>query len=221
MVTIVALETGWHAHALWYLQQQANRLQYYPAMCIATSLQCPLYRGGRGVYLDTDVDVIFKDLPEKQRPRDSGSEGTTQAAGAVAGHHGNSRLSDHSSQCGRRPGHVWFASAAGRQVSGSLPKVTLWVQQCSNLSLNLPFHSVRCKAELTPYTGRSCGPWGNRARETNTHTRTKQKRRYKRPPPSSGHNAQGSHGPRLGSTEQSLHPSRDWNTRGPLPLSGN
>lgn len=25
MVTIVALKTGWHAHALWYLQQQASR----------------------------------------------------------------------------------------------------------------------------------------------------------------------------------------------------
>lgn len=65
---------------------------------------------------------------------------------AVAGHHGNSRLSDHSSQCGRSPGHAWFANAAGRQVSDSLPKVTLWAQQNSNLSLNLPFHSVKSKA---------------------------------------------------------------------------
>lgn len=41
---------------------------------------------------------------------------------------------------------VRFASAAGRQVSGSLPKATLLVQQNNNVSLNLPSHSARCKA---------------------------------------------------------------------------
>lgn len=44
---------------------------------------------------------------------------------------------------------------------------------------------------------------GEPARERSAlSTRTKQKGRYKRPPASPGHDAHGSHGPRLGTTEQ-------------------
>lgn len=55
-------------------------------------------QGRRGVYRDTDVDVILKGLPEKQRPREAGSEGTIQVLWQWRGTMATAGFSDHSSR---------------------------------------------------------------------------------------------------------------------------
>lgn len=58
--------------------------------------------GQRGVYQDTDVDVILKGLPEKQRPREAGSEGTIQVLWQWWGTMATAGLVTTAHGCGRR-----------------------------------------------------------------------------------------------------------------------